>query len=59
MAFITITDGQGNEMRCVLFPETYEQYHEYVNEDNIVFIQGQYQEDGNMVITDVKLVKEA
>lgn len=58
MAFITITDGLGSEIRCILFPEVYSQYYEYINEDNIVFIQGQYQEDGNIIIQTLKQVKE-
>lgn len=39
MAFITIEDLVGS-IECIVFPMTYEKYNKYINEDEIVVIEG-------------------
>ncbi len=39
MAFITLEDLVGS-IECIVFPMTYEKYNKYINEDDIVVIQG-------------------
>lgn len=40
MAFVTIEDQVGRQMECVVFPKTFEQFHQMLNNDSIVLING-------------------
>ena len=44
MCFLTIEDIMGS-VEVVVFPRDYERYHQYLEEENVVFVKGRVSEE--------------
>ena len=60
MAFVTVNDENSESIEGIIFPDTYEKYHELIEKNKIVVVSAQLEtrnDKSSLIITEMEEVK--